>query len=65
MKGLWIGRDAGRVETHAHHAIQIALAMDSGFLMRHDVTGWREDHGAIVMPASLTSDFVPREHPLV
>ena len=47
---LWIGRDAGRVETHAHHAIQIALAMDSGFLMRHAAAGWREHHGAIVMP---------------
>jgi len=47
---LWIGRDAGRVETHAHHAIQIALAMDSGFLMRHGAAGWREHHGAIVMP---------------
>jgi AraC family transcriptional regulator len=47
---LWIGREAGRVETHAHHAIQIALAMDSGFLMRHADTGWREHQGAIVMP---------------
>ena len=47
---LWIGRDAGRVERHAHHAIQIALAMDSGFLMRDDDSGWREHAGAIVMP---------------
>jgi AraC-like DNA-binding protein len=47
---LWIGRDASRVETHAHHAIQIALAMDSGFLMRHGAIGWREHRGAIVMP---------------
>jgi len=47
---LWIGRDAGRVETHAHHAIQIALAMDAGFLMHHGAAGWREHHGAIVMP---------------
>lgn len=47
---LWIGRDAGLVEQHAHHAIQITLAMDSGFLMRHGATGWREHRGAIVMP---------------
>ncbi|HSW26831.1 MAG TPA: hypothetical protein VLJ62_29010, partial [Burkholderiaceae bacterium] len=47
---LWIGRDAGRVERHAHHAVQIALAMDSGFLMREDHTNWREHAGAIVMP---------------
>ena len=47
---LWIGRDAGRVERHAHHAIQIALAMDSAFLMRDGRAGWREHAGAIVMP---------------
>jgi AraC family transcriptional regulator len=47
---LWIGRDAGRVERHAHHAVQIALAMDSGFLMREDRADWREHAGAIVMP---------------
>jgi len=47
---LWIGREAGRVEAHAHHAIQIALAMDAPFLMRHGATDWREHHGAIVMP---------------
>jgi AraC family transcriptional regulator len=47
---LWIDRDAGRVERHAHHAIQIALAMDSGFLMLDGDSGWREHLGAIVMP---------------
>jgi AraC-like DNA-binding protein len=47
---LWIGRDAGRGDTHAHHAIQIALAMESGFLMRNGDSGWREHVGAIVMP---------------
>ena len=47
---LWIGRDAGRAQCHAHHAVQIALAMDSGFLMRDGDTGWREHLGAIVMP---------------
>lgn len=47
---LWIGRDAGRVERHAHHAVQIALAMDACFLMREDGADWREHAGAIVMP---------------
>jgi AraC family transcriptional regulator len=47
---LWIGREAGRGQSHAHHAIQIALAMDSAFLMRGGDGGWREHTGAIVMP---------------
>jgi AraC-like DNA-binding protein len=47
---LWIGRDAGRGETHAHHAIQIALAMESGFLMADGNSGWREHLGAFVRP---------------
>jgi AraC-like DNA-binding protein len=47
---LWIGRDAGRAETHAHHAIQITLAMQAGFLLRDGDAGWREHAGAIVMP---------------
>jgi AraC family transcriptional regulator len=47
---LWIGRDAGRGDTHAHHAIQIALAMDSSFRMATGDSGWREHRGAIVMP---------------
>jgi AraC-like DNA-binding protein len=47
---LWIGRDAGRGDTHAHHAIQVALSMESTFLMRDRHGGWREHAGAIVMP---------------
>ncbi len=47
---LWIGREAGRGQSHAHHAIQIALAMGSPFLMRGGDGGWREHTGAIVMP---------------
>jgi AraC family transcriptional regulator len=47
---LWIGHAAGRGEAHAHHAIQIALAMDSCFLMGDGSGGWREHSGAIVMP---------------
>ena len=47
---VWVGRDAGRVETHAHHAIQVALAMDTHFLLATPAGGWREHRGAIVMP---------------
>ncbi|HEX6705585.1 MAG TPA: AraC family transcriptional regulator [Albitalea sp.] len=47
---IWIGRDAGRVETHAHHAIQVALSLDAGFLMSEGRGEWREHRGAIVMP---------------
>jgi AraC family transcriptional regulator len=47
---LWIGRDAGRGEIHAHHAIQIALAMGSAFLMADGNSDWREYWGAIVTP---------------
>lgn len=47
---LWIGRDVGRSNSHAHHAIQIALAMDSRFLMSTGEGDWREHHAAIVMP---------------
>ena len=47
---LWIGRDAGRVESHAHHAIQIALAMDSHLRLAPGDGVWREHRGAVVAP---------------
>jgi AraC-like DNA-binding protein len=47
---LWIGRQTGRADAHAHHAIQIALAMRGGFRMDDDGQGWREHRGAIVTP---------------
>ena len=47
---LWIGRDAGRVEAHAHHAIQIALTMDWNFRMAAGGGDWRDHRGAVVMP---------------
>lgn len=50
---LWIGRDAGRVEPHAHHALQISLALDSRFLMAAGDGAWREHRGAIVLPHRL------------
>jgi AraC-like DNA-binding protein len=48
---LWIGRRAGRAQKHAHHAIQIALAMRGSFRMDDDQgAGWAEHRGAVVMP---------------
>jgi AraC-like DNA-binding protein len=48
---LWIGRNTGLARKHAHHAIQIALAMRGCFAMDDGVDGaWREHAGAIVMP---------------
>jgi len=47
---LWIGRDAGRVECHAHHAIQIALAMDSHLRLATADGEWCEHRGALVPP---------------
>lgn len=48
---LWIGRDAGRGQMHAHHAIQISLAL-SGFvrLRSSEAAGWSDYRGAIVLP---------------
>jgi AraC family transcriptional regulator len=48
---LWIGRDAGRGHPHSHHAIQITLALEGGFLLREREEGdWSEFRGAIVLP---------------
>ena len=47
---LWIGRDTGRIDAHAHHAIQIALTMDSHFRMASGDGDWRDHRGAVVMP---------------
>ena len=47
---LWVGRQTGRADAHAHHAIQIALAMRGSFRMDDDGAGWHEHRGAIVMP---------------
>jgi len=47
---LWIGRDAGRAETHAHHAFQVALAIDSHLRFATADSEWREHRGAVVPP---------------
>lgn len=48
---LWIGRHLAPVQDHAHHAIQISLAMEGSFRIQAD--GWpeaRETLGMVVLP---------------
>jgi AraC-like DNA-binding protein len=48
---LWIGRDVGDVAEHAHHAIQISLALEGRFRIQSDAwPDWRETAAAVVMP---------------
>jgi AraC family transcriptional regulator len=48
---LWIGRSAGRVLAHAHHAIQISLALTGRLRLRSADDGeWSSYAGAIVLP---------------
>jgi AraC family transcriptional regulator len=48
---LWIGRSAGRVLAHAHHAIQISLALSGHLRLRSADDGeWASYAGAIVLP---------------
>ena len=50
----WIGRFLGPIQDHAHHAIQISLAMEGRF--RVQAAGWeepRETTGIVVMPDRL------------
>lgn len=48
---LWIGRSIGLVQDHAHHAIQISLAMEGNFRVQADAwADWRETRGMVVMP---------------
>lgn len=48
---LWIGREAGRVTPHSHHAIQLSLALSGRFRFRSDPEGeWAEYAGALIRP---------------
>lgn len=48
---LWIGRSAGRVLAHAHHAIQISLGLSGRLRLRSADDGeWSSYAGAIVLP---------------
>lgn len=48
---LWVGREVGSIDRHAHHAIQISLAFDGPF--RIQASDWPdgcETRAAVVMP---------------
>lgn len=47
---LWLGRAAGTADDHAHHAIQLALALDAPFMIRTPRGGWMQSHGVVVPP---------------
>ena len=48
---LWIGRQAGPVEPHAHHALQISLALTGRVRLCSDPPGdWAEHAGVLVRP---------------
>jgi AraC-like DNA-binding protein len=47
---LWIGHETGLANQHAHHAIQISLALRGCFAMADSTGTWRQHAGAIVMP---------------
>jgi len=48
---VWIGRDAGQVHPHSHHAIQITLAPNLPVRIRGGTDDtWRETSAALVMP---------------
>lgn len=48
---LWIGRAVGKAQPHAHHAIQISLALtDVLRLYDHTAGAWADYAGAIVLP---------------
>lgn len=48
---VWIGRDTGQVQVHAHHAIQITLAADHPVRLKGSRDpAWQEMTAAIVMP---------------
>jgi AraC-like DNA-binding protein len=46
---VWIGRNVGRAQVHAHYAIQVTLALDGEFVIRPEESGeWQTTRGAIV-----------------
>ncbi|RZJ06977.1 MAG: AraC family transcriptional regulator [Rubrivivax sp.] len=48
---LWIGRATGHAQAHAHHAIQISLALTGRLrLCGEDAQPWREHAAAMVRP---------------
>jgi AraC-like DNA-binding protein len=48
---LWVSRNTGLVQPHAHHAIQVTLAPEHPVRLRSEgCADWRLSHASIVMP---------------
>jgi AraC-like DNA-binding protein len=47
---LWIGRSAGSVPVHAHHAIQVSLALSGRVRLCGERAQWSDYSGALVHP---------------
>jgi hypothetical protein len=47
---LLVGEGGGEVPAHAHHAIQVFIAVDGKAVIRTTGTNWQEGRGAIVKP---------------
>lgn len=47
---LLIGRADGLVPAHAHHALQIVIALDGMVKIRGEDDEWHECHGLVVKP---------------
>jgi AraC-like DNA-binding protein len=47
---LWIGREGGVAQAHAHHAIQITLALTGTVRLCHEGHPWHDYAGALVLP---------------
>lgn len=47
---LWMGRATGAADAHAHHAIQLALALEAPFRVRAPRGEWLRCNGAVVPP---------------
>jgi AraC-like DNA-binding protein len=55
---VWIGRSAGQAKPHAHHAIQISIALDGEFDLRQAGTRSTESHArAALVPPDLRHHF--------
>ncbi len=55
---VWIGRSAGQAKLHAHHAIQISIALDGEFALRETGTRSTESHAcAALVPPNLKHQF--------
>lgn len=54
---LWIGRGQGRSQWHAHHAHQLALALEGGFRFRAARTGRWAVYEAAIVPSHQPHEF--------